>query len=292
MQTSHKENLNEKAYSFVTRLLSRGELKPGQKLSEPSLAAACGVSRTPMREAVRRLVEEGVLYQVVKSGTYVTGFGAKDVCDALGYNQTHKAIERHVDEDDGMKRPIIDRLGRTQQAIFINESGLYALILSSKLDSAKRFKHWVTSEVLPTIRKQGGYLVVKQGETDGQLMVKALQLVKSTLDARNQQISLLLPKAEYTERVLASMGCLTVTQIAKELGLVAHELNTLLCELGIQYKQSGQYLLYAPYVRKGLAQNRTIEFYLNDGTLFTYTYLVWTERGRYFIHQLLKRIAA
>ncbi len=77
-----KNNLNEKAYAFVSDLLARGELKPGQKLSEPSLAAACGVSRTPMREAVRRLVEEGVLYQVVKSGTYVTGFGAKEICDA------------------------------------------------------------------------------------------------------------------------------------------------------------------------------------------------------------------
>ena len=218
-------------------------------------------------------------------------FCAKDVCDALGYKQTHKAVERHVDDEDGMKRPTPTTSG-IQQMLFINESGVYSLILGSKLESARRFKHWVTSEVLPSIRKQGGYLMLKQGETDEQLMAKALQLVKSTLDARNQQISLLLPKAEYTERVLASMGCLTVTQIAKELGLVAHELNTLLCELGIQYKQSGQYLLYAPYVRKGLAQNRTIEFYLNDGTLFTYTYLVWTERGRYFIHKLLKRIAA
>jgi len=219
-------------------------------------------------------------------------FCGKDVAEALGYKKPLDAIAKHVEAEDSVKRGLLDSRGCNQKTIFINESGLYALILSSKLDSAKRFKHWVTSEVLPTIRKQGGYLVVKQGETDEQLMAKALQLVKSTLDARNQQISLLLPKAEYTERVLASMGCLTVTQIAKELGLVAHELNTLLCELGIQYKQSGQYLLYAPYVRQDLARNRTIEFYFSDGTLFTTTYLVWTERGRYFIHQLLKRIAA
>jgi len=77
-----RTNLNEKAYDYIMRKLSSGELKPGQKLSEPSLAKACGVSRTPMREAVRRLVEEGVLYQIVKSGTYVTGFGAKEVGDA------------------------------------------------------------------------------------------------------------------------------------------------------------------------------------------------------------------
>ena len=82
MQRDKGSNLNEKAYAFITSQLASGELKPGQKLSEPSLAAACGVSRTPMREAVRRLVEEGVLYQIVKSGTYVTGFGIKEVCDA------------------------------------------------------------------------------------------------------------------------------------------------------------------------------------------------------------------
>ena len=85
-----KGDLNAKAYAFVTDKLVRGEFKPGQKLSEPSLAAACGVSRTPMREAVRRLVEEGVLYQVVKSGTYVTGFGARDACDAY---EIRSAIE-------------------------------------------------------------------------------------------------------------------------------------------------------------------------------------------------------
>ncbi|MDD4024889.1 MAG: GntR family transcriptional regulator [Kiritimatiellae bacterium] len=76
------QSLMDKAYGYVSERLGSGELKPGQKLSEPSLAAACGVSRTPMREAVRRLIEEGVVYQIAKSGTYVTGFGAKDVCDA------------------------------------------------------------------------------------------------------------------------------------------------------------------------------------------------------------------
>ena len=98
-----KLNLNEKAYEFIVRKLSAGELKPGQKLSEPSLAKACGVSRTPMREAVRRLVEEGVLYQVVKSGTYVTGFGAKDVSDAY---EIRSVIE------SAMLEEAVDRLSK------------------------------------------------------------------------------------------------------------------------------------------------------------------------------------
>ena len=82
----------------------------------------------------------------------------KDVAEILGYNEPHKAIARHVDEDDGMKHPVIDCMGRTQKTTIINESGFYSLVLSSKMPNAKRFKHWVTSEVLPTIRKTGGYV--------------------------------------------------------------------------------------------------------------------------------------
>ena len=94
----HEQNLTEKAYSYITSRLASGDLKPGQKLSEPSLAIACGVSRTPVREAVRRLIEEGILYQVVKSGTYVTGFGAKDICDAYEIRAAIESalIERSV----------------------------------------------------------------------------------------------------------------------------------------------------------------------------------------------------
>lgn len=84
-------------------------------------------------------------------------FVGKDVAEALGYNEPHKAIQRHVDEDDGMKYPITDSTGRKQETWLINESGLYSLILGSKLESAKRFKKWVTSEVLPSIHKHGIY---------------------------------------------------------------------------------------------------------------------------------------
>lgn len=85
-------------------------------------------------------------------------FVGKDVAEALKYNEPHKAIQRHISEDDGMKRPITDSTGRSQNTWVINESGLYALIFGSKLESAKRFKRWVTAEVLPAIRKTGGYV--------------------------------------------------------------------------------------------------------------------------------------
>ena len=102
-------------------------------------------------------------------------FCAKDVAEALGYKLARKAVQDHVDGDDVLKWNVIDSLGRKQLTTFINESGLYSLILSSKLESAKRFKHWVTSEVLPSIRKQGGYLMAKQGENEKDIMIRALE---------------------------------------------------------------------------------------------------------------------
>jgi prophage antirepressor-like protein len=215
-------------------------------------------------------------------------FCAKDVCDALGYKQTHKAVERHVDKGDGMKRPTPTASG-IQTMLYINESGLYALILSSKLESARRFKHWVTSEVLPSIRKQGGYIVARPHESDEVILARALQIMQATLQRRDEQIAQLKPRADYADHVLDSISCFTVTQIGKELDMTGHDLNRLLCEMRIQYVQSGQYLLYADYARQGLAKNRSFEYHTSDGELRTKTYLVWTERGRDFIHRLINK---
>ena len=213
-------------------------------------------------------------------------FCAKDVCGALGYDQPRKAVKRHVCEEDGTKRTILTNGGK-QLTTFINESGLYSLILSSKLESAKRFKHWVTSEVLPSIRKQGGYMIVRPDESNEVILARALQIMQATLQRRDEQIAKLQPRADYADHVLDSVSCFTVTQIGKELNMTGHDLNILLCQKHIQYVQSGQYLLYADYARQGLAKNRTFEYHSPDGELKTKTYLVWTERGRDFIHQLL-----
>ena len=215
-------------------------------------------------------------------------FCAKDVCDALGYKQTHKAVERHVDKGDGMKRPTPTASG-IQTMLYVNESGLYSLILSSKLDSARRFKHWVTSEVLPSIRKQGGYMIARPDESDEIILARALQIMQATLQRRDEQIARLKPRADYADHVLDSISCFTVTQIGKELGMTGHDLNVLLCQMGIQYVQSGQYLLYANYARQGFAQNRNFEYHSSEGELKTRTYLVWTERGREFIHRLVDK---
>ena len=216
-------------------------------------------------------------------------FCGKDVALALGYKKPLDAIAQHVESEDSVKHGLLDKRGCNQKTIFINESGLYALILSSKLEGARRFKHWVTSEVLPSIRKQGGYMIARQDESDEVIMARALQIMQATLQRRDEQIAKLQPRADYADHVLDSISCFTVTQIGKELNMTGHDLNVLLCQMGIQYVQSGQYLLYADYARQGLAKNRNFEYHTQDGELRTRTYLVWTERGRDFIHRLLNK---
>ena len=213
-------------------------------------------------------------------------FCAKDVAEALGYNNTMKAVRDHVDEEDKLRERIV-LSGQNRQAIFINESGLYALILSSKLESARRFKHWVTSEVLPSIRKQGGYMVARPEETDEEILARALQIMQAAVLRRDEEIARLKPRAEYADHVLDSITCITTTQLAKELGMTAQELNRRLCEMRIQYWQSGQYMLYAEFARQGFARSRTRKHVLKHGIVLTEMYLVWTERGREFIHRLL-----
>ena len=213
-------------------------------------------------------------------------FCGKDVALALGYSNTKDALLRHVETEDKLGSQITTS-GQSRKMTFINESGLYALILSSKLESARRFKHWVTSEVLPSIRKQGGYIVARPDETDEEVLARALEIMQAAVLRRDEEIARLKPRADYADSVLDSIDCITTTQLAKELGMTAQELNRLLCEMHIQYWQSGQYMLYAEYARQGLAKSRTHKRTFKHGIVSTDTYLVWTERGRNFIHQLL-----
>ena len=213
-------------------------------------------------------------------------FCAKDVCDALGYKRVSDAISGHVEEEDTVKCRTLTN-GGAQLMLYINESGLYSLILSSKLESARRFKHWVTSEVLPSIRKQGGYMVARADESDEVILARALQIMHTALERREKEIALLKRKADYADKVLDAVSCFTTTQLAKGMGMTAIELNRLLCQRGIQYGQSGQYMLYAHYARMGLAQNRISSYPDMFGALHTTSRLVWTEKGREFVYRVV-----
>lgn len=192
-----------------------------------------------------------------------TFFVAKDVTDALGYRNASDAIAKHVDAEDRDNIAICDSIGRARKAMVINESGLYALILSSKLDKAREFKHWVTAEVLPAIRRTGRY---------------------ELLPAELKQLG---DKADYCDRVLMSTDCMSTSKVANEMGMSGSSLFYLLLSFGVMYKKGNDYLLYADYARMGLAKTRTDYRLTRLGTTRTSRIPVWTEAGRKFIHDLI-----
>ena len=220
-------------------------------------------------------------------------FVGNDVAKALGYKKPENAIATHVESED-KTTTLIQGTGSNYKTkvVIINESGLYALVLSSKLPQAKVFKHWVTSEVLPQIHKTGGYIPTHDGEgrqlSDMEIMALALQIQQKTIEEQHKVLDVMAPKAEYCDEVLESVSCFTTTQIAKELSMTVHDLTRLLIERKVMYKQSGQYLLYADFARMGYARNRTHSHYDAEGLMHTSTYLVWTEKGRKFIHRVCK----
>ena len=351
--------------------------------SKAAGSAKCGAqSSKNKKKAAPVRVFENPEFGMVRMATDEKGepwFCAKDLCDALGYKKASDSVKQHVKSSDTMKRgvtsPVKNRFGvcegklKNVQMIFVNESGFYALVLGSKLPSALMFKDWVTSVVLPQIRKTGGYIPVNEGESEEEMIRNAEQILRATLKekenllekqkklleeqkilmeeqksklhqqevqmgldkkligeqdeeihrlneevndqmvrmaiqgqnvvALERQVDGLLPKAMYSDNVLDSVSCFTTTQVAKELGITAQELNRSLCSLHVQYYQSGQYMLYAEYAHMGLAKSRTqyraFMAPAGDGTkrkvgkVVTNTYLVWTEKGRKFIHDLVHR---
>ena len=224
-------------------------------------------------------------------------FVGKDVACSLGYKNPSNALQQHVDEEDKTSY-LIQVSGSNYKAntLFINESGLYALILGSKLPQAKAFKRWVTSEVLPAIRKDGGYIATKPDDTPEAIMARALLIAKSTIDrleqekdVLTQQNRVLSAKADHLDNVMLCSQCYTTTQIAKELDMSINELTAKLLEMRIIYRQSGQYMLYAPFARLGLARNKTVDVDMHGVMKVCRPYLVWTEKGRIFIHNLMKQ---
>ena len=334
------------------------------------------------KQAAQVAVFENPEFGTVRTVTDEKGepwFCAKDLCDVLGYKRADNAARQHVNPSDALKQ-CVARIAKNRYGecngkmqvvpmIFVNESGFYALVLGSKLATAVKFKDWVTSVVLPQIRKTGGYIPVHEGESEEETIRNAEEILRATLKKKEElleqqkkllresriqlaksrtqleknkvilaqqkkligeqdveirrlngvvdeqvvniarkgeniihlehQVDGLMPKAIYSDNVLDSVSCFTTTQVAKELGVTAQELNRSLCALHIQYYQSGQYMLYAEYAHMGLAKSRTrYNAFLDPkcdgrkekmGKAVTHTYLVWTEKGRKFIHDLAHR---
>ena len=141
-------------------------------------------------------------------------FVGKDVADVLGYSNTQKAIRDHVDGDDRLTERFV-LSGQTRCVVCINESGLYSLILGSKLPRAKEFKHWVTSEVLPSIRKTGGYIAGQESLSDDELLEKALMVAKRKIEERDKRIQEMRPKEIFADAVSASGNTILIGELAK-----------------------------------------------------------------------------
>nr|DAO96091.1 MAG TPA: repressor domain protein [Caudoviricetes sp.] len=223
-------------------------------------------------------------------------FVGRDVAEILGYKDTSDALKRHVDADDKLSRGFTDS-GQSRDMYIINESGLYSLVLSSKLPSAKAFKRWVTSEVLPSIRKHGLY-AIDEIIANPDMAIKALQALKEEREKRlaaeldkavlGQQIAELRPKASYYDLILQCASLLSVTEISKDYGMSAKAFNKKLHELHIQYQQSGVWFLYAEYQDGGYTQTKTQNYSRSDGSQGARTHMYWTQKGRLFLYERLK----
>ncbi|GAB3062063.1 phage antirepressor KilAC domain-containing protein [Salinicoccus sesuvii] len=231
---------------------------------------------------VRTVVVENVPY-----------FVGKDVADVLGYTRPDNAIRKHVDDEDKLMHQI-SASGQNRNMTLINESGLYSLIFSSKLDSAKRFKRWVTSEVLPDIRKHGMHATphtVESMLSDPDTAIQLLENYKQEKHQRliaEQRLKELEPKATYYDIILKNKSLITMTSIAKDYGMSSQAMNKLLNELGVQYKQSNQWFLYAKYQDKGYTSSEPVEVIHSDGTTSIKMNTKWTQKGRLFLYVLLK----
>lgn len=214
-----------------------------------------------------------------------------DVCKVLELSNPTVVASRLEDDE----RSKFD-LGRQGDATIINESGLYSVILRSDKPQAKPFRKWVTSEVLPSIRKTGAYALrdsyqiedpIERAKRwiDEQQEKKQLQLAVSV---QNQQIAELQPKASYYDVVLNCKDLMSITEIAKDYGKSAKWMNNYLHEKGIQFKQAGIWLLYAKYADKGYTSTKTQTYNGYDGTVHSKVHTYWTQAGRLFLYNLLK----
>lgn len=231
-----------------------------------------------------------------------------DVCKALGLRTGDVRIR--LDKGVVSTQPLATT-GGVQKATFVNEDGLYDVILDSRKPQAKAFRKWLTSEVIPSIRKTGGYIATQQEDTPESIMARALKIADETLkrhrqrvreleienrqqsvaieqknaqiEVQQKELTVAAPKVRYYDDTLASVDYVTTQQIANGIGMNANVLSKKLEEVGVLYSQSKQWLLKMPYKTWNLHGTRTFPFIHSDGTKGSRVYTVWNQRGRRFI---------
>ena len=235
-------------------------------------------------------------------------FLAKDVAECIDYAKRSNGsynttmMLQSVDEEEKVAN-IVDTLGGNQQVWFLTEDGLYEVLMQSRKPIAKQFKKGV-KQILHEVRTTGGYIATHQDDTPEEIMARALTIAQATLSKREERLKQLeaqteqqqatikiqteeikqaAPKVSYYDNHLQSVNTLTSTQVAKQIGMDAEKLHRKMKEIGILYKQSGQWILHAPYSTWGLHSTRTQTYTRSDGSTGTSVYTVWTTKGVRFI---------
>jgi prophage antirepressor-like protein len=234
----------------------------------------------------------------------------KDVCDLFGETNRSRAMQVLDEDEKGYTQ--MQTPGGKQQVAVVNEAGLYALLfamqptkargvndeyISDRVQKLREFKRWVTHKVLPSIRRHGLYAVDELLD-DPDLWIQALQQLKSersknaaltaTINVQKHQIAEMKPKASYYDVVLNCKDAVAITNIAKDYGKSGQWLNEYLHSLGIQFKQSGIWLLYQKHAENGYTCTKTHNYPGSDGEVHSKIHTYWTQKGRLFIYELLK----
>lgn len=254
-----------------------------------------------------RVFESSQFGQIRTAGTSEEPlFCLADVCKALGLDSSQ--VMKRLNDGVVSIHPTKDNLGRERNANFVNEDGLYDVILDSRKPEAKKFRKWVTGEVLPSIRKHGAYAtsvtidnIINNPDYGIQLLktLKEERRAKEEANQRaitaenevlalNKEILSMQPKVSYCDLILQSKSTMTITQIAQDYGMSAKAFNILLRNFDIQHKVNGQWILYSKHLPQGYVSSRTVDIAHYDGHHSTKLITVWTQKGRLFLYDTLK----
>lgn len=267
-----------------------------------------------MRNQLQTFAYESSNVRVVMKGGQ-PWFVAKDVCELFGDTNRNRTMQSLDDDEKGYTQ--MNTPGGTQEVAIVNESGLYSMLFSmqpkkarnvsdqhieERIRQLKQFRHWVTHEVLPSIRKNGLYATPEAAEkllNDPDFLIQALQELKAireknnalakTVAIQDQQITEMNPKATYYDIVLQTPDLLPIVKIAKDYGKSAQWMNDMLHLLGVQYKRGDTWLLYQQHAEQGYTKSRTITYTDSQGVDHSKLHTYWTQKGRLFIYDLLKQ---
>lgn len=227
-------------------------------------------------------MEFGKLTVMEKDGEFF--FIGKEVAEKLGYARGRKAVLDHVDAEDRDEVPFQDAIGRMQKTSIINESGLYSLILSSKLPQAKDFKRWVTTEVLPSIRKNGGYIKNQENMSNEEILANAVLLANNLIAEKEKIIEDLEPKAKYFDELVNNHLLTNFRNTAKELHIPQKVFIQFLIEKELIYRDKKNRLL--PYAKNNKGYFEVKEWCRNDNDAVGIQTFV-TPKGRHFFLLLI-----